>query len=153
MIVIDYSRRFYVVTAWTDGVVQFLERGSAGPDQIRRKSNEQDCVAVRHLDEATFENLFDIVGNVSAGDLIRKWLEMNHWPVTEDAAVLIRRILYIEDCVEYYRDRATRRNPEKALARARRIRERSKHYVDDSVPKKYHYEVATPKKSKRRRFR
>ncbi len=124
MVVCDYSMRFYIVAHNSYGVVKLIERGDAGPDLLRRKSNERECIGMRSIDEENFEKLFSVVSNISAARVARKWLEANHWPMTQEVKAVIDHILYLDDMFAFLAYRASHRNAEKVLDRARKIKER-----------------------------
>ena len=165
-VAIDYSRRLYLVISMdeTGDHVELLERGSAGPDELHRRPGTQEIIDVRTIPfksveksdgtiKRGFEDLFDLVDNVSGGELVGKWMEANHWQVSPAALSVIRRVLYIEDTVMYLQDRASRRNPENALHRASIIRKKARHHEDDSIPKKYNFKKTALKKKFKKRSR
>jgi hypothetical protein len=162
----DYSQRLYLVVAIRDGVVYFLERSDVGgpwslhnptdPEKtdtisISRKPMEAELIGVRSMPLESFERVFDIVANISGGDLVKKWMENRHWGVTREAAEIIDRVIYIEDSVEYLRWRAAHRNHDNALERARRIRKNAETNAEELPPaKKYNFAKEPPPTKKRK---
>ena len=99
----DYSQRLYLVISSHDGVVKLLERGNAGPDILRRRSNEGEMIGVRHLPKEDFDRLFTLRPDISGGTLVKKWTELHNWPASAEAREIIERVIVIEDMVEWLR--------------------------------------------------
>ena len=63
--------------------------------------------------------------NVSGGDLLKCWTREHVWRVTAEAQEVINRVIYIEDMVEWLRERAAQRQASKQrwldLAKRRRV--------------------------------
>ena len=125
-VVMDYGQHLYLVVRIDYGVVHLLERSDCGIELLRRHRGEEQSIGVRSLPAEDFERLFSIVGNVSGGDLVRKWTEAGHWRVTEEAKGIIDRVIWLEDTVEWMRERAAQRSPRKAIKKAWRIRHAAK---------------------------
>lgn len=123
-VLIDYSMRLYLMVSHHNGVVKFLERGSAGSELIRRKNGEDEVIGVRSIPEEDADKLFSIAENLSGGDLVRCWTRENMWGVTPEAREVIQRVMRIDDTVAFLRERAARRQAHKHkwldLARRRR---------------------------------
>jgi len=121
-VLIDSSMRFYFMVSNRNGIMHVLERGCAGGEYvhsvgdkksatclIRRKSGEDELIGIRHLHSEDAEKLFFIAENVSGGDLLKCWTRNHVWRVSAEAQEVISRVVWIEDTVEYLRDRAAQR--------------------------------------------
>lgn len=69
-----------------------------------------------------FESRHCIVSNISGGDLAKKFLGSRYIPVTRAARDFLEHVIWIEDTVEYLREKAARTDPKAAIRRAWRIR-------------------------------
>ena len=121
-VAIDYSQRLYLVVSNHDGVVHLLERGSNGPDLLRRHLNEGEMIGVRHLPTEDFDKLFTIRPDISGGTLVKKWLEDHNWPVSVEARPIIERVIVLEDMIDFLRERAAYEQEQRTFTFKRRLK-------------------------------
>ena len=127
-VLIDYSQRLYLMVSNRDGVVKFLERGSGGSDLIRRKQSEVEGIGIRSLPAEEADRMFSIVENISGGELVKRWTRDGLWAVSAEARLVIDRVVWLEDMVEWlkYRAELRTRSVGMILDRAKQMREASK---------------------------